>query len=791
MIDTATWYPVAIPLKRVNVQTTCDALLSIFADFGTPEEVVHDNGGNFTAELMQQVMKTLGVHRIVTSPYHPEANGIIERFHGTLKKTLKKAGSAEKTWDKWLSYVLYVIRITPHDATGHSPFELLFGRRAETPISSLRRALEDPQPDLPRPVEDYLKQLQSKMQLAQQVAGETDQHAKDGNKLYQDRTKKAVEQPLSPGDYVLSLEPKKTKGLSAKWAGPFPILKKLGNLTYLLDTGHGRTRKRHRNALKPYEPEVVDVCSLITALPDEEAVDGLSLGPQTEERDTEDRVWSKTKGLASLSQDQQQELVELLKRYQDVFRDVPVVADFPPYSLDTGDCAPISQRPYRPGLMWKDKIKQGLMKDGIVQPSHSPWSSPVMAVPKQDGSVRVCVDFRAINKHTKLDRYPLPHIDELLAKVGKASFLTTLDLSKGYHQVPLTADTMPKTAFITQFGKFEYTRLPFGLVNAPAYFQRLMDQLLTDHPADAYIDDIALADEDWNTHLANLESLLMMAREKTLSFKWKKCHFADAKLNFLGHEVGSGQILPQSIKVEAILDFPRPETRKNLLSFLGLVGYYRAHIPNFSSLSARLSDLIKKNQPDVIQWTEQLEKDFQDVKQSITVSPILSPPDISQPYHLYTDASGVGLGAVLKQKQEDQVVTIAFYSYKLKPEEKHYSVIELEAYAVVSACKHFSAYLSGADFTIHTDHRALKFLHSMKNSCSRLMRWAMVLQPFHYQVEHMAGRLNVEADCLSRTWDNTLPTSGPFKRGGGGGDVGTSYMDGYTRLTKDKHRATI
>ena len=769
VIDTATRYPVAIPLKRVDTQTTCDALLSIFADFGTPEEVVHDNGGNFTAELMQQVMKTLGVHRIVTSPYHPEANGIIERFNGTLKKTLKKAGSAEKTWDKWLSYVLHVIRITPHEATGYSPFELLFGRRAETPISSLRRALEEPQPDLPRPVEDYLKQLQSKMQLAQQVAGETDQHAKDASKIYQDHKKKTVEQPLSPGDYVLCLEPKKKKGLSAKWAGPFQILKKLGNLTYLLDTGHGRTRKRHRNALKPYKPDVVDVCSLITALPDEEAGDGLSLGPQTEERDTEDKDWSKTKGLTSLSQDKQQELVELLERYQDIFRDVPVVADFPPYSLDTGDCAPISQHPYRPGLMWKDKIKQeieGLMKDGIVRPSHSPWSSPVMAVPKQDGSVRVCVDFRAINKHTKRDRYPLPRIDELLAKVGKASFLTTLDLSKGYHQVPLTADTMPKTAFITQFGKFEYTRLPFGLVNAPAYFQRLMDQTLTNHPADAYIDDIVLADQDWNTHLANLESVLKLAREKNMSLKWKKCHFADAKLNFLGHEVGSGQILPQSIKVEAILDFPRPETKKNLLSFLGLVGYYRAHIPNFSSLSARLSDLTKRNQPDIIQWTEQLEKDFQDVKQSITVSPILSPPDVSQPYHLYTDASGVGLGAVLKQTQQDQMVTIGFYSYKLKPEEKHYSVIELEAYAVVSACKHFSAYLSGADFTIHTDHRALKFLHCMKNSCSRLMRWAMVLQPFHYQVEHMAGRLNGEADSLSRTWDNTLPTSGPFKRGG-------------------------
>ena len=237
----------------------------------------------------------------------------------------------------------------------------------------------------------------------------------------------------------------------------------------------------------------------------------------------------------------------------------------------------------------------------------------------------------------------------------------------------------------------------------------------------------------------------------------KKCHFATARLNYLGHRVGSGEILPQQVKVQSILDFPKPKTKKNLQSFLGLVGY-RAHIPHFSTISASLSDLTKRSCPDLVQWTPELDKTFEEVKNSITISPILATPDITLPYHLFTDASGVGLGAVLKQEQDGKLVTIAFYSYKLQEAEKHYSVIELEAYAIVKACEHFAAYLRGTTFT--------KFLQSMKNSSTRLMRWAMTLQPFQYQIEHVAGKENVEADALSRTWEDTIPTSGPFKRGG-------------------------
>ena len=255
----------------------------------------------------------------------------------------------------------------------------------------------------------------------------------------------------------------------------------------------------------------------------------------------------------------------------DVFSTIPGVADLPPYKLDTGDTPPISRKPYRPSLQWKTKLEQeiqSLLDHGIIRHSTSPWSSPIMAVPKKNGDVRLCVDFRALNKVTAPDNYPLPRIDDLLATVSKAKYLTTLDLTKGYHQIALEPSTIPKTAFTSHCGKYEYVRLPFGLCNAPAYFQRCMDATFADISARAYIDDVIIATETWQEHSSVLSTVLHRCREKKISLKLTKCCFTSAKLDYLGHNIGSGSILPQTAKVDAILDFPIPQTRKQVKSFL-------------------------------------------------------------------------------------------------------------------------------------------------------------------------------------------------------------------------------
>ena len=226
--------------------------------------------------------------------------------------------------------------------------------------------------------------------------------------------------------------------------------------------GHGKKLRRHRNALKVYAPDTANIAAVVLAMPDEEASDGLSLGPLTEEMPPPN-LTTDINGTSSLNQEQYSQLVTLISNFSDIFMDNPGVASLPAYHLDTGPAQPICRKPYRSALHWKPKIEaeiQQLLSAGIIRPSSSPWSSPIIAVPKKTGDVRLCVDFRAVNQLTLPDNYPLPRIDDLLATVSSAKFLTTLDLTQGYHQIEPTAETIPKTAFISHCGKFEYLRLP-------------------------------------------------------------------------------------------------------------------------------------------------------------------------------------------------------------------------------------------------------------------------------------------------------------------------------------------
>ena len=322
-----------------------------------------------------------------------------------------------------------------------------------------------------------------------------------------------------------------------------------------------------------------------------------------------------------------------------------------------------------------------------------------MAVPKKNGDVRLCVDFQALNKVTAPDNYPLPRIDDLLATVSKAKYLTTLDLTKEYHQIALEPSTIPKTAFTSHCGKYEYVRLPFGLCNAPAYFQRCMDATFADISARAYIDDVIIATETWQEHLSILSTVLHRCREKKISLKLAKCCFTSAKLDCLGHNIGSGSILPQTAKVDAILDFPIPQTRKQVKSFLGLIGYYRQHIPAFASITQPLNVITGSTSPKTVQWNPSLDTAFNKAKQAFLEAPILSAPDLTQPYHLYTDACSTGIGAALTQAQDGKIKHIAFYSKQLTPAQAHYSATELEAFAIACALKHFAVYLHGSHTT--------------------------------------------------------------------------------------------
>nr|CBN80982.1 Uncharacterized protein [Dicentrarchus labrax] len=324
----------------------------------------------------------------------------------------------------------------------------------------------------------------------------------------------------------------------------------------------------------------------------------------------------------------------------------------------------------------EEEVKK-MLQLGVIEPSHSPWSNPIVLVPKPDESWRFCNDFRQLNKASKFDSYPLPRVDELVERLGRARFISTLDLTKGHWQVSLSPDSKQKTAFSTPSGHWQYRVLPFGVHGAPTTFQRMMDQILAPHQdyAAAYLDDVVIHAEDWSEHNTRLRKVLAAIHQAGLTANPSKCHLGLAEACYLGYLIGRGLIKPQEAKVTAVKEFPSPTTKRQVRVFLGLAGYYRRFIPSFSSTAAVLSDLTKKGQPEKICWSPAEEAAFVRLKEALTSEPVLWAPDFSKPFWLCTDASDVGLGMVLSQEK--------------------YAAVEREALAVKWAILELRYYLLG------------------------------------------------------------------------------------------------
>ena len=402
------------------------------------------------------------------------------------------------------------------------------------------------------------------------------------------------------------------------------------------------------------------------------------------------------------------------------------------------------------------KELQEMLKDGIIEESTSDWASPIVVVRKKDGSNRLCIDYRKLNALTKFDAYPMPRIDEMLDNIGRSKYLTTLDLAKGYWQIPMEETDKEKTAFTSPLGLFQFTTMPFGLSGAPATFQRLMDKVLrgTSGFAGVYLDDIIVYGNTWSEHLKNLEIVLQKVQEAGLTLKLKKCNFGVSECTYLGHRIGRGGVLPENSKVKAIQGMPIPRTKKQVRSFLGMVGYYQRFIPHFATKAEPLTNLTKKGLPEVISWTEETNSSFESLKTDLTQSVMLRNPDYTQTFQLQTDASDVGVGAVLSQGGE-QDQPIAYFSRKVLERERHYSTIEKGCLAIHLGIKAFTTYLIGKPFVLQTDNRALTWLQTFKDKNARLTRWSLALQPYTFTVQHRKGRDNANADALSR-----LPVEG-------------------------------
>ena len=337
--------------------------------------------------------------------------------------------------------------------------------------------------------------------------------------------------------------------------------------------------------------------------------------------------------------------------------------------------------------------------DGVIEPSNSEWAFPIVLVGKKDGSLRMCVDYRRLNAAAEAYAYPMPRVDDLIDTLGEAKYVTTLDLARGYWQVPVQESSRKYTAFATPFGLYQFKVMPFGLHGAPATFQRMMDVVLrdcTDYAA-AYLDDVIIHSSNWEDHISHVTNVLLKLRSAGLTVKPKKCQIAMGQCTYLGHIVGNGEVKPEETKVEAVRNYPTPTTKKQVRAFLGLTGYYRKFIPSYADLAASLTDLTKKKAPNRIRWTPECEAAFVALKEVLCAHPILRSPDFKREFTLQTDASDTGVGALLSQYDDDGIDhPIAYFSRKLLPRETRYSTVEKECLAIKLATHAFRVYLYSA-----------------------------------------------------------------------------------------------
>jgi hypothetical protein len=732
-----------------------------------PEAIQSDQGSNFMSRVFTQSMKELGIVQIKSSAYHPESQGALERFHQTLKTMMKSyCAENEKDWDQGIPFLLFGVREVIQESLGFSPNELVFGHSVRGPLQLLKEKWlgEEPETGLLTYVLTFKDRLYKACEMAQKnLAG-----AQSSMKTWYD--KKAHSREFKPGDQVLVLSPVQGSPLQAKYSGPYEVSRRVGDLNYVVKTPDRRksTQVCHVNMLKKYhvrevpDPKVVAVSG---SVPQEVDVDDrveesefVEAGAGLRGKLNNSAVLANLdEKLSHLDPGKREDMKALILEYPQLCSDIPTRTHMISHDVDVEGAQPIKQAPYRVNPVKRECLKQEvkyLIDNDFAEEGESLWGSPCILVPKPDKTNRFCTDYRKVNSVTKTDSFPIPRLDDCIDRIGEALYITKIDLLKGYYQIPLTKRAQEVSTFVTPDGSYFYKVMPFGMKNAPGTFQRLMNKVVCGLcNTDVYIDDLDVHTKNcWKTHLRQLRELFDRLSEANLTINLEKCEFGKARVMFLGHVVGQGVIMLIQAKVDAIQCFPVPTTRKGLMRFLGMAGFYMKFCKNFASVAAPLTDLLSPKMK--YQWTEQCQQSFDKVKAIPMNAPVLVAPNHEKPFKLAVDASDRGIGSVLIQEDEDGIEhPVCYFSKKFNKHQRNYSTIEKETLALILSLEHFEVYVKNTVLPVQvfTDHNPLVFLQRMKNKNQKIMRWSLTIQEYNLVINHIKGKDNVIADALSRS----------------------------------------
>ena len=391
-----------------------------------------------------------------------------------------------------------------------------------------------------------------------------------------------------------------------------------------------------------------------------------------------------------------------------------------------------------------------MLKLNIVRPSKSPYAAPPVLVKKPDGSVRFCVNYKKLNQVTVFDGEPMPCPEDVYIALRGKHYRTKMDLTKGYWQIMVHPDSIERTAFATTDGIYEFLRLPFGLKNSAASFNRLMRKVLGDLTGvGCFVDDIILFTDTWIEHTELLQEVFRRLRVAGLTVKPSKCTVGFTEVEFVGHKVGIDTLAPRQEKIKDVLEVRQPKTRRQVKSFLAMAGYYARFIDRFADLAYPLTELTK-GRSGKFHWGEREDFAFKEIRQKLSEHPVLRIIDFGKAMYVQTDASDVGVGAALLQEHGGMLHPVKYLSRKLKPAEQNYSTIEKEGLALVWAIDKLQVFLYGREFVLLTDHKPLVFINNMKLQNSRIMRWSLYLQDWTFVVKSIRGVDNLLADYLSR-----------------------------------------